>query len=413
LGNKRLLNELRESMKRCLWVVPKAIFPVRDGARVANQALLKSFRPYCDELDIMLFNEADSDELHIASYNSEFNPTNIYFFKRASYPSKLKKIIFLGLNFLKNPTLPVTTGYFHTDKMKKEVRQVLTNRKYDLIVFDGLHPFTVFMDLVEFKNIPIVYRAHNVEGDLWSTAASKTNNTIIQKLLLWQGSKMSRLELSLIKRSKKIWNISEEDLLRFKDLLDDNEKKLTLIPVGLEFKKVISKNESNDKVIKLLFLGKMDWAPNKDGLKWFLEDIWPHVDHNKTQLQIVGSGDSSWGAEYFKASGIKFLGFVKDLDAVYNSCDFSIIPIRYGSGTRIKVIESISKCMPIISTAMGVQGSDLTDYIHAETNEEWIKAIASLDRIKGAAVAEAAFIQLKSLYSPDVIGEKAYNSIKF
>ena len=53
-------------MKRCLWVVPKGIFPVRDGARVANQALLKSVRPHFNELDIMLFNEEDSDELHLA-----------------------------------------------------------------------------------------------------------------------------------------------------------------------------------------------------------------------------------------------------------------------------------------------------------------------------------------------------------
>lgn len=109
----------------------------------------------------------------------------------------------------------------------------------------------------------------------------------------------------------------------------------------------------------------------------------------------MGSGDSSWGSELFKASGIKFLGFVKDLEAVYAECDFSIIPIRYGSGTRIKVIESISKNVPIVSTVMGVQGSGLTDYFKAETSEDWIRVINSLDIEKGKSMAQKRLCSIR------------------
>lgn len=400
-------------MKRCLWVVPKGIFPVRDGARVANQALLKSIRPHFNELDIMLFNEEDSDELHISSYNSEFNPTNVYFFKRASFSNKIKKLIFLAKSFIKNPTLPVTTGYFHTKRQMHEVSQVLSHRKYDVIVIDGLHPFTAFMELPEFQNSKVIYRAHNVEGDLWSTAASKTKNIIVQKLLLWQGRKMAHLEMTLVARAQKVWCIAEEDLNRFKSLQHGEDKNLVLIPVGLDFKKSIHDQRSmkSDK-INLLFLGKMDWAPNKDGLKWFLEEVWPKIDNSRFELQIVGSGDSSWGTELFKSPGINFHGFAKDLEAVYANCDFSIIPIRYGSGTRIKVIESISKEVPIISTDMGVQGSGLSDYFKAESADEWIKVISSLDRERGLEVAGIAFNKLQKMYSPASIARKAIGSIK-
>lgn len=118
------------------------------------------------------------------------------------------------------------------------------------------------------------------------------------------------------------------------------------------------------------------------------------------------------GAELFKAPGIKFFGFVKDLEAVYADCDFSIIPIRYGSGTRIKVIESISKGVPIVSTEMGVQGSGLSDYFKAETKEEWIQILNSLDKAKGQEVAKRAFIQLEEMYSPASIAKKAVASLK-
>lgn len=399
-------------MKRCLWVVPKGIFPVRDGARVANQAMLKSIRPHFEELDIMLFNEDDSDELYLDQYNKEFNPTNVYFFKKASFSNKFKKLFFLGMSFLSSPKLPVTTGYFHCEKQVREVRGVLTHRQYDLIVFDGLHPYTAFTSIPEFKNAAVVYRAHNVEGDLWSTAASKTNNEVIKRLLLWQGKKMAALELELIRRSKKVWCISSEDLTRFSELYLGKDAKLALIPVGLDFKKIDHDKRNDSGPLKLLFLGKMDWAPNRDGLKWFLEEVWPKVDHAKFELHIVGSGDSSWGVELFKQPGIKFFGFVKDLDAAYAQCDFSIIPIRYGSGTRIKVIESISKGVPIVSTEMGVQGSGLTDYFKAESVKEWIETLKDLDRVKGKETATRAFGQLEAMYSPKAIGEAAYLSIK-
>ena len=400
-------------MRKCLWVVPKGIFPIRDGARVANHALLKAIRPHFNELDILVFSEDKSDKAHMSSYQFEFTPTNIHFLNRTSYKNKITKLLMLGFSFLKSPNLPVTTGSFHTEKLKNEVRILLSHSQYDLIVFDGLHPFSAFKDLVDFKSIPVVYRAHNVESDLWSTAASKENNGLIKKLLLWQGQKMANLELELINRSKEIWNIAEEDLKRFKSFFNADDSKLTFIPVGLDFKKSVSINKiAVDDRIKLLFLGKMDWAPNVDGLKWFLEEVWPHVNHNKLSLQIVGSGDSRWGTELFKAPGINFLGFVQDLEEVYGNSDFSIIPIRYGSGTRIKVIESISKNVPIVSTEMGVQGSGLTDYFKAESAQDWITVLSNLDQSRGQAVAAAAFLELEMMYSPKAIAQKAFNSVK-
>lgn len=400
-----------KDMNRCLWVVPKAIFPVRDGARVANQALLKSVRPHFHQLDLMLFNEKDSDEYFLPDYYREFGATNVYFFKRASFSSILKKLLFLGKNFLKNPHLPVTTGYFHTGELKREIKNVLADQHYDLVVFDGLHPYAAFAELPIFSNAQLVYRAHNVEGDLWSTAANKTKIPLIKHLLLWQGRKMADLEKKIIARAKKVWCISPDDLNRFKELEVGHDHKLCMIPVGMNFKKMTGVQIETRSPIKLLFLGKMDWAPNRDGLQWFLQEVWPAIDHDKFELHIVGSGDSSWGRELFQSPGIKFHGFVKDLDAIYRNCDFSIIPIRYGSGTRIKVIESISKGVPVISTEMGVQGSGLRDYLKAETALDWIETIKGLDRDQGKMLAETAFVQMESTYSPLSIGEQAFRSI--
>ncbi|MDO9181225.1 MAG: glycosyltransferase [Bacteriovorax sp.] len=400
-------------MNRCLWVVPKGIFPIKDGARVANASLLKAIRPNFNEMDIVIFNEDDSDEFFLQSYQSEFNFSNIYFLKRKSFKNIIMKVVFLGISFLKSFSLPVTTGYYHTTSLSKKVQKILQTKQYDVIVFDGLHPYTAFMDLPEIKNIPLIYRAHNVEGDLWTTAAEKKSNIVFKKLLKWQGRKMIKLEYDLLSRVNKVWNISAEDLFRCKSFFKENLSKFVLIPVGLDFKKIEKKVSDHQNIkMKLLFLGKLDWAPNKDGLKWFLEDVWPHIDHQKFELHIVGSGDSSWGTLLFKMPGIHFHGFVENVDEAYANCDFSIIPILYGSGTRIKVIESISKGIPIISTKMGVQGSELQDYLEATSADEWIKTISCVDIESANIMAQKAFTHLEKMYSLKDIADKAYASIK-
>lgn len=404
-------------MKKCLWVLPKNIFPVCDGARKANHSLLKSIRGDFEDMDVLIFNDeilSKSDEM---LYRKEFYPGKIFSLKKNFYSSLFFKLIYLLINFIKTPFDPVTTSYFRSSSLKNQVKVILQNKQYDIIIFDGLHPFSAFIGLLEFENIPVIYRAHNVEQDLWKAAAGKTKNFFIRQAFLFQGKLMARFEMSLISRSKKIWAISPEDRIRFAFLGDKiiSKNKIECIPVGFDFKKIqFKKSEGiHQQKIKLLFLGKLDWPPNKDGLKWFLQEVWPSISPFSIELDIVGSGDARWGKELFSMPGINFLGFVKDLDQVYSNCDFSIIPIQYGSGTRIKVLESISKGVPIVSTSMGVQGSGLEKehYFHAEDANDWKKLLANLDPVKGRKVADMTFLKFKNLYSPDSVAAFAYKTL--
>ncbi len=402
-------------MKKCLWVVPKLIFPVSDGARVANQSLIKSIRPHFDKLDIIIFREKGEKFLHLNLYKEYFNPDQIHVLEKPAYTGKINKLFALIKNFLAAPSLPVTTGHFSTSSVKKEIRNILNENFYDLLVLDGLHPFSAFLDMDKAGLLPpLVYRAHNVEQDLWMTAADKTENFIKRHLLLWQGRKMARLENYLIAKSKRVWAIANEDQKRFEVLTGLHN--INHVPVGLDFlrEKVFMPSPLRSQKIKLLFVGKLDWAPNKDGLRWFLHEIWPFINHDKLELNIVGSGESSWVESFFAFPGIKFHGFVQDLNELYRISDFSIIPIRFGSGTRIKVIESISKGVPVISTPMGVQGSGLEEgeFILATDAQQWINVLNTIEADLLNERAQKAFLKFEKTYSPEVIGESAYLSLQ-
>lgn len=393
---------------KCLWVIPKAIFPIRDGARVANDSLLKSFGPLCngqsDELDILMFNENESEK-EVQVYQESYNVKEVFFIKKVTQVSKKNKIKQLLKGFLKNPMTPVTTSYFTVER--ETIIKILKNN-YDLIIFDGLHSFRI-LDHIDVS-AKIIYRAHNVEGDLWSTAASKTKNPILKLGLLWQGALMHNFEGKLIQRASHVWSIAQEDQKRFVELYPSEKNKIAVIPVGLDFNEHERKTTSAE--VKLLFLGKMDWGPNKDGLKWFLEEVWPKVDNPNLKVDLVGSGDANWLNDLKNQKGIEFHGFVKDINPFYAASDFSIIPIRYGSGTRIKVIESISKGLPIISTEMGVQGSGLNHFIRAESSEDWIKVLNQLDKNQGPPLAKKAYNELKSVYDYSSIRNLLKSSLR-
>jgi hypothetical protein len=390
-----------------LWVLPKNTFPVNDGAKKANHSLMKSLFPKLQNVDILVFNE---ESINPKIYSDSFKFNNIFFIPRKKYNNFLHKVLLLLIQLLKRPDLPMTASFFAEENAVSEINKILNNNVYDYIIFDGLHPYLGFIGLIPTKT-QIIYRAHNVEKDLWITKASKTKNFLFKNFLLWQGRLMAKLELDILKSAKCTWTISEDDQQVFRKLVPQGNFKN--IFVGLDFNESNIENNNTSSLIKLMFLGKLDWEPNRDGLKWFLENVWPHVDYSKVQLTIAGSGDSSWGKELFNQPNLKVLGFIESVDLLYSSSDFSIIPIMYGSGTRIKVIESVSKNVPLISTAMGIQGSGLeqTDYIHVESSVEWINAINSLSINEGRIISKLAFSKLKELYNPDNVALVALNTL--
>jgi glycosyltransferase involved in cell wall biosynthesis len=402
-------------MKKCLWVVPKLIFPITDNSKLANSSLLTSVRPHFELLDIIIYKEQHESDLHLNLYQENFKPNKIYILNKPNIRSKLKKMIIQLLSFLQYPALPVTTGYFSTADSKKQIKQILEKNRYDVLVFDGLHPYAAFIEL-DHEGIlpPVVYRAQNIEQDYFVFAANKTSNPLKKIIYEWQGRKMAQLEKTIIEKSKKVWAIANEDLVRLKNMTEKDN--ISLVPYGLKFlkNKIFKSNNIHPQKVKLLFVGKLDWSPNIDGLRWFLHEIWPFVDHDKLELKIAGEGDFNWADAFYSFPSLRILGAVNDLTSLYEETDYCIVPIRYGHGEKVKVVESISNGVPIISTPLGVHecGLDGEEFICATNSQEWIRVLNSLSPEFSKEKVRAAFLKFEKTYSPEMVGERAYHSIQ-
>lgn len=384
---------------KILWVVPRPFLPVCDGASKANHALLMPFlrnslKVNEINIDLLLFGfNEDLKTFNPEVYKSNYRIVNLFLLKKERFHKGLSFIFQVLFNFLFSKN-PITADFFNLKINKKNLERVFKN-KYDYILLEGPHPYNALKNYLD-QDQKIIYRSHNVEYKLWENSGNNLLKKIIIKL---QYKRMKDFELGLVERSSFVLCISDEDQKIYEESLDIIPKtadKIQYFPMAIDFKKNQKVKEDVDS-LNILFLGKLDWQPNSEGLRWFFDDVYPLLD-NSIQVKIVGKGD--FPRHLYTFDNVQFLGFVENLDTVFDWCDVSIIPILSGSGTRIKVLDALAAGSPILSTVFGVQGSGVTsDHAFLEDQaEEWASLLNNWPYERAFEMVKFGQKELSGLY---------------
>ena len=314
------------------------------------------------------------------------------------------------------PWTPVTLAAYATRSVRSEISKITRQGHPDLVVYDGLHAAAGTISSLPRSNdsVPLcaqAYRAHNVESSLWFRAAGHSKNPAKKLLLSWQGILVRAAEKRLSRRSSYLFPVSSVDELHFKTYLPSGV--VRTLPIGV---RVDSPGSEAPRGRNVLFIGKLDWSPNREGLEWILKNVWPHAYARAPDLtlKIVGSGKSTWLEAYRRLPGVEILGHVESVAPHYRDSLVSIVPIFYGSGTRVKAIESSLHGRACISTAIGVEGTGLVrdeTYIHAETSEEWIDALVSLNIGGALRLGEEARAHANHTFDPGRIADQFIETV--
>jgi glycosyltransferase involved in cell wall biosynthesis len=165
------------------------------------------------------------------------------------------------------------------------------------------------------------------------------------------------------------------------------------------------------------FIGGFDYAPNIDGITWFLSTCRDAVLQRlpNVLIQVVGTGTergvkaaAAWGEH------VRFLGWVRDLDTVLAPSAALLSPLRMGSGVKIKVLEALARGLPVVATPAGVQGIDASDNngcLLGATPDALADAMARLCEPQlNAQLSAAARRTWDTTYSADVVGRQ-YDTI--
>jgi glycosyltransferase involved in cell wall biosynthesis len=114
---------------------------------------------------------------------------------------------------------------------------------------------------------------------------------------------------------------------------------------------------------RILFLGTLNYLPNEDGVAWFIRDVLPAIRavEPRMRLRVAGVGIPDGIVPLLSSDGVDFAGEVPDVAPEYAAACMLVVPLRAGSGTRIKILEAFAHGTPVVSTSIGAAGLDVRD----------------------------------------------------
>jgi glycosyltransferase involved in cell wall biosynthesis len=156
------------------------------------------------------------------------------------------------------------------------------------------------------------------------------------------------------------------------------QTKLDVFPVALNFEKY-TPDVSKTSFPTLFHLGAMDWRPNKEGLEWFLDEVWPDIEKLSGELRFYIAGKNMQKQFFdYDSDNLIVEGEVFDAVEFMNSKAIMIVPLLSGSGMRVKIIEGMLMQKCIIATTMAAEGISCEngkDIMIADTPDEFYRAI--------------------------------------
>jgi glycosyltransferase involved in cell wall biosynthesis len=335
---------------KILWVKCDFLHPTTRGGQIRTLEIVKRLHA--------------RHEVHYLAYEASDNPEGL---KRApeyctrAYPVRLEVPPRRSPAFLAQlagnlfSSMPLSLSRYHSADMRRQIGALLREFQFDSVVCDFLSPAPNFEHLEN-----CVLFQHNVETMIWRRHAENAPDPLRKAYFKLQAERMFRWERRMCLEAAEVIAVSPQDAALMREMFGVNE--VAAIPTGVDldfFRRPADVTPKAD----LVFLGSMDWLPNVDGIEYFVREILPLIRQRVPGcvLAVVGRTPSaSIRALAERDPGIQVTGTVADVRPWLWSSKVSIVPLRIGGGTRLKIYESMAAGTPTVSTRIGAEGLDVS-----------------------------------------------------
>jgi glycosyltransferase involved in cell wall biosynthesis len=245
---------------------------------------------------------------------------------------------------------------------------------------------------------------HNVEALIWKRHFQVAANPVWKAICWHEYRKMARAERTYLQKSDHVLAVSATDRDFFAHYVEP--ARITVIPTGvdLEYFSPVPDGEREDSIV---FTGSMDWNANEDGVRYFVRDILPRIRSEVpgATFWVVGRNPSArLQALDSRETGVRITGTVDDIRPYLNQGSVYVVPLRVGSGTRLKIFEAMAAGKAIVSTTIGAEGLPVThqeNILLADDPGEFAGQVVSLlrDRQRRRTLGAASRRLVEERYS--------------
>ncbi len=392
---------------RILYVSPRECWPPTSGAHLRDYYLARAFAQH-GEVVYLGFGDAG-----MPVWRGKQGPDAIESVLVHREPAYSASNIVRGLA----GPLPVNVLNFVSARMERELRTLLDANDFDLVQMEGVHLISYIPVIRSAKSRPrLVCDWHNVESELMRRYAANGAASLPKRLYAARAARLlERLEDRLLAEcdAHLVCSDRERDLL----LRRAPHANIVTVPSGVDcaFQAAGVRSDSFGTRTDLVFVGSMEYHANIDGALYFANEIWPRIHDAFPHLRflIVGSRPVPEVRALEKRPGVVVTGTVDDVRPYYRNALAAVVPLRVGSGTRLKILEAMASGVPVISTRLGAEGLQVTpnrDILLADTPQEFESAVRFLagDDAAFERVARAGAETARATYDWSQIGEEVY-----
>jgi glycosyltransferase involved in cell wall biosynthesis len=179
-----------------------------------------------------------------------------------------------------------------------------------------------------------------------------------------EARRIKKWELRFVKRANLILGAPNDNENHEPDPLKRSQKFVEFLHLGQDEQIALPLPVWEETQEALVYVGTLTWEANIDGLLWFTEGCWTQLKEQFPALKLYIIGRNADGRLVDMAGkypDIILTGFVEDLEDYLPKCRVNIIPLRFGSGMKVKTINGLCRGIPMVSTSIGTEGLKVTD----------------------------------------------------
>ena len=375
-------------------------YPLDNGGKIKTYTTLKALKNAKHSIDLICFYETE-DALRYENELADICDRIYQVPLRLTTALNPRYMMLKAAQSMLSP-YPFSIYKYLSHNFTKILNDLKEKNEYDYVYFDHL-PMFVFYDHVktDWENAKIILDEHNCEYIIMERNYIEAKSVIKKLFFKFETSKLKKFEKKALEKAERIVVLSEKDK-RDLESLTDKKIDTVIIPIGIQPPKlaVIPKKFYLNK-LNILFVGTLSWAPNNDGLLWFVEEVLPKITEvcGDFELYIVGKNPSdNLNKLCKKYKNVHITGYVESVEPYYEKCDFMIVPLFVGSGQRVKIIEGFSYGMPIISTSIGAEGLSYEDGENILIANDVTSFLTQMSKIKDYAIRKKLNINSKRTY---------------
>jgi polysaccharide biosynthesis protein PslH len=341
--------------KRILLVSPSPPFPPENGANQRTYFLWKALSEIAP-VDLIVCDDLSFNR----SVTAASMPASMNFVGSFQWQSKAhslcrhfkKSTLSLTVERLLRVALPRDWDYEVDGRVNRSLSDVLDPNQYFLAVGRYLKPI-VKTGLV--GRTPCLLDIDDVDFDIFAQRAQDLTRPRWQRLLYSaQSSQIKAAFQKWLPQFNGLWVTKAGDT---RYAVTRNAAILPNIPYNVPVvAPPLNGSKSANPII--LTVGVLNYLPNRDGVDRFIREGWPKVRAAcpMAEYWLAGKNDPEMANRWQAVPGVRVLGFVDDLAALYKASWFTLCPLWTGAGTNIKVLESLAFERTCVATVIGQRG---------------------------------------------------------